>query len=534
MVFAQWSSDPLENTTIYPGYETRYSISDRYGMARLKDGSTYFVWSNKNNERCLQLYNQDGYPAWESNLVLPFEYHSISLNLVIDNKDNAIIAATENYPEDQQIIYHSDVITKITPEGEFYWHDTLKRVKFIGQPHGDNYTYISSDDNILLIYNNLYRSDSNKYVANKRLHWISEDGVIPHGSEGIDLEETDFAFPQLLETGACMVFYGDFIGTHHDSFTYNLKIRKIDIYGNPSWDKDPILYSGFIPPWTMNFWIDQFEDIYFTWRGNFVRKVTKNGSLSWQDDSHILIYDDQSWSYSSHVVGENAKGEIYYFLKRGRGYERDPALYAQLIDSEGNRLLGDKGKKVLEDGLYGISYLSSAFVNDTIFFICHQSEQGSNLQPNNFKLFACDFEGNLLWDEPKVIGSEQTISSTPRFSKFINGEAVLFWRDDFGDHKYILKAQNIHSDGTFGIKTSSKKEIPMRPELFKGYDPTNKILRFDNSERGGNFCMYNSSGLVIASGKIKSEVSLPNLPSGIYILNILAEVDIESHKLFVR
>jgi hypothetical protein len=531
IVFAQWSSDPANNLIIAKDDGNMVFLNTRQQPMWTSNGELFLSWIEPGKRGCLQLFDDEGFRRWST----PKKGFNGRSRFDIDNNGDAIISYS-NYGE-VSYLYNELKFSKIDRYGETIWSIEEQS---LSQDSVLDYIFkhevrISPQNDILTSYIKSIINDTLVISVNK----INSDGSLAWPDKMI----------KRVDGGRHKVFYGENGGliwlylmpirqSHPWIYPFQMQLSSIDKNGIEIWPRNEIIYFGNIS--ALNTFQSKEGNCYIAFNPSKLIALSNDGQQIWEPQGVDVINDTIGDEVSPIIMGITNLNEIFIYFKRNIRND-NPQHFGQLIGAEGNRLWSEKGKQFTEvDKSIGQS--EWRFGNDTVYVV-YQRETIYSVKDTS-RLSVCifrydekpDWENSIdLMDQGRPIPKSNYEGGLDfQVSDVHNGQLVVVWSERTPANRTTVYAQNIHSDGTLGIKSSSKKEIPIVPELFKGYDPTNKILRFDHSVSRGNYNLYNTSGSIISFGRIESEVSLPDLPSGIYILNIHTEDKIESHKLFVR
>lgn len=518
-VYSQWSSDPGKNLVLVRDSVNRISLNSNANLQWTENDRLYLSWynSSEGNTSFLQLMEMDGSTNWTRTYVNISRFPYIH----IDCSGNAVLS----YSIKVNSVFVNLCFWEINQDGETEWGDYKVLLPQYDVPP---YIYrhhvtISPDNEILTTFFNDHASSiaAMKILPDGNLAWPENQIVISPGSRSFIFYSDDGGF--LL------------VRTKLFDFNYHgeLLLMKYDRNGNPLWDKEEILFSGYIAIWTFSTYQDINGDIYIGFAPSKLIALSVEGSQLWQSGGIDVIYDTTAFFVAPKITGLNNSGELLVNFTRKNSYQKDPQQYGQLISPEGERLWTDKGQAFTEAGQY-IEDIQWRLGNDNIYAIYQTGlkdrvDDSSKLAVNIFH-----YEDIPDWDQSFVLTQQRRFLNSFRVTDVNNDQIVVFWTEGDDGFPGALLAQNIHSDGSLGIKSNSNKKIPVWEAIFDGYNSEYQLLRFNVPSSKGNFALYNITGSIVTNGEIENEVALPGLPSGIYILSIQAGGKRESHKLFIR
>lgn len=173
--------------------------------------------------------------------------------------------------------------------------------------------------------------------------------------------------------------------------------------------------------------------------------------------------------------------------------------------------------------------------NDTVFLFYPYPLPANPSHPYSLKAMAIDGEGRAAWPRSIEVASERPYISLPQVTDFVNNQAIILWAESSITKKGILKAQNIRTDGSIGVRSAGKQDQLITSKVQYTFDPETRTIRFNGFTHPDRYAMQNSSGRSICAGQAGQEIQLPELPQGIYILTFLnGSTRIESCKIFIR
>lgn len=537
VVFGQWSNNSVENLIIFNGTELGNYYRTGHTVLSCGDGSVYLTWYDLDTVLNIQRFDQNGYAIWNDRV----RYKGLQfsrINALGDDNGNLYLTINRSF---YQLSKEEFIIHKISLQGTKEWgengviiQDTIEQNSFFSIRWACN-----KQGDVFLGYSKYIEEESIRV-----LHRISKDGILPWGESGIILDGISSPytyFPQILPTRneGVYVIYGKYYGVHHHDYSYEVYLKKIDLNGNSEWERDPMIFKGWFEPWTINFLAGPRDDYYIAWSPLWLQHFYSDGSVEFYGGLKI-IDDTTAFEYTKpELIGLISNGDLVIHFNRKDIYQRNVQFYRQLISSEGQRLLGNSGVPMNIPDFEGeFSNLGSRYwakiEKDNTYIFYRYPINPSPTHPYSMKAHAFNHLGQPIWPEAIEISMLTQYKSGPSISDFIQGQAIVLWTENTSTTIGIIKAQNIHIDGTLGIKSSSIHDIPEPTINFTGYDSQNRILSFTGAINGGKYTLRNIMGQTVSHGDIKENVILPQIKSGIYILSIFDGQTQRSHKLFIQ
>ncbi len=460
-LFAQWSGDPSQNLTIFPGAanSTRYNgITTINGC---KDGSSFITWFDLDTVLHVQLYDKDGFALWDPDLVTFRNLGFKAISSFLDIHENLYLHL-DRYQE--SISGYQYILLKVDKSG----HKVFGENGFVFQdPNRIDNTYnihysVNNQEDVFFSINRA--ADS---LRARTIHRITRDGSLPWGEHGITIpisQESNFIFRETIttQTDGFYVLYGKYIGIHHDDSSYDVYIRKYDLNGQLAWDRDVMVYKGYLQTWSIRFLKGSSDDFYMCWSPSFIQHIYPDGSTEWEGGGLEVISDSTAWCEGYDIVGLNRNGELMVSFCRRDIHYKNPHLYGQLIGKNEQRLWGDAGRPIeISDFSENYAGTNNQFRmmmnNDSVFIFFPYPLPAFNVKSTSIRVMAIDMAGSPVWNKSIELSSNRSFVSLPQVTPFVNNQAILLWSESNDTKKGILKAQNMHSDGTIGLKTSSSE-----------------------------------------------------------------------------
>ena len=526
----QWSNDPKENMTVFYGNypKTPYSI------AATKSGNVYIAWKSKNSRLLLQLFDKNGYSIWENKIQIPINHSIQRIDIKVDNNDNAVLFLKE-YENTSGYENFRILLRKIDTTGKILWgidgpsiELPFQNASFLSMKF-----WIHKNNSIIITYKYYFRVDYQRFYYTI-IRRIRSDGSFLNHGDGIVLEDKDGyvfnVFPVAKDD--YIIALGNYIGTHHDDYSYEVFFRRLNKYGEEVWEEDKFVYSGFVD-WSASFYPGNNNDFYYILRSSRVQRMSIKGFELWEPGGVNIIQDSTASTYVSRIAGISSTGNILlFFTRKSRGYPILSNYYCQSVSLEGERLIGEKGRIVFP-GICG-STMQFRMAGDTAYLF-YQPFQNTGGNRDTLRVMGINIFGDNIWNGTVDISNSKRIKGLPRLSQFINNQAVAVWVEEKGNFTGVVKAQNIFTDGTLGIRSLGIKENKIKANYISGYDPRNNSLSFNNIKGDEELFIFNTQGKLIFNSHISGTVILPDIQQGVYIIKILRHGKVlETKKMFLK
>ena len=526
LLLAQWSSDPANNLIIAKDTGNYVLLNIRQYPKWTPRGELLINWIETGIGGCLQLFDEEGFIKWN----IPNKGYNSRFRFDIDSNGDAIIS----YSDYSEVSYLYDELKfcKISRHGETIWSTEENALIQDSVPDYliKHEVRLSPENDILTAYLSSTTQDKSAISVNK----INSDGSLTWPDKMIErIDGGRYKIFNGENGGLIWIYLRSLVpfGTH-----YQMLMCFIDKNGNEIWPRDEILYSGRIV--VSSTYQSKDGNCYIAFHPSKILALSNKGQHIWEPQGADVIIDEAVDEVYPIIMGITNSNEIFiHFIEKI--YNDNPQHFGQLIDNEGNRLWSDSGRQFTKEGK-SFDRSEWRFGNDTVFVV-YPSEKISSVNDTT-RLSVCifrydeqpDWENSIdLMDQGRPI-PEHLYGLDYQVSNVCNGQIVVIWSEWTRSNKTTIYAQNIHSDGTLGKKSSSIDEFRIQEEIFLRYEPGMRMLRFNDNKSSGHIHLYNISGTPIYHGKLESEIQLPDVPPGIYILNIRTGDNVESHKLFVR
>ena len=540
MVFGQWSNDPEENLDVFPEYDL-LDASGGFTSTGCRDGSVYITAYSRDSTLLVTLLNAEGISFWRNEIIQienPTPYAFISFS---DSQDNLFLCYARHYGSQDGFDWN---IVKINKQGEFCWGENGIAIPFpYRRQNVTPYKWTVNENGDVFLFS--MQSNTNiatdKYYA---VYRIDKNGNLTWGKDGLVLDDMENPWqyvPQNIiatSDGGILVMYQQDIGPYHNMY-YEIHVRKYDKEGNRLWEKDPMIYQGYSSYNSVRTISDQNDGLYFTCSSSVIQHVDKNGSYLWEGEGANLgnlIY----WSPRPEILGINTSGDL--LLKFQNFYKessRDLRPFIQIVKKSGELALpvGGEAISIPEYQEYDIDYsnkIVSKVLGDSVYYFYSYPIKSHGVLESEIMCYPTTFNQIPLWKKSLTIAkgleTRTSFSSTP----FVNNQSIVVWVSTLKYGVVKIKAQNIHSDGTLGNKFSVVNEITDPISLTVYYDPSNRRIVIPEEWTSFSYQMVSMTGNVIINGKNASQISIPNVQSGIYIIRFSDGLEAFAQKIFIQ
>ena len=437
---AQWSTDPAAPQSLGSGVYAQ--------VAATSDGGVYVAWlSDGNYHVYLQRMNALGEPQLGDNGMVVSDNTNASwiavyhLNLAVDSEDNAIITTV-----DQRTGVWEVYAWKIAPDGSMLWGDDGVALTTASTSNMSPRLTVLPDNSVVVTCTH---NDNTVFFQR-----ISAAGALLWGT-GILIADNNanLLSPQPIVSGNGDVLIQWVRQTGPvwaaDSELY---LQKYDYDGNPQWS-NPIVAAGPVVfpmgNWSQQSVADADSGSFSAWTemsGNaqsaVVQHISGDGALSWTG-SVDLSANSSNFRMSPQLTVADDTQELMAVWREANGSQSQRGVYAQRLDSSGNRLWGANGTAVVGlNSNYDYLDLSVAGFGDDL--IAAYIEQSVNM---NGDIYAArlDADGNYVWT-----GGAATVtnSGSPK-SDMMTGKGLgclfIAWTENGSVYTHCLL-----EDGTLG------------------------------------------------------------------------------------
>ncbi len=296
--------------------------------------------------------------------------------------------------------------------------------------------------------------------------WSSDASV----NTSVAIATGDQVIPKIATSPSGTTYISWFSG---ESGNYNVRLQKMDVYGNKLWADEGLLVSdhpamSWLTDWDIA--IDQEEHAIITFQdirtGNnniYAYRITPDGEFIWGDDG-LELSNTTAFDASPKVTVTNAGNAII-------AWASEDVVILQKITPEGTFLWGDNGITLSGENRYSWPQLLP--VGDDDIILKYFEDSGPIMYPTRHILAQrYDMNGNPVWNEEAVISDAAGISAWTQIFPFINDGNDGFyiaWHDDRDNNMLAsIFVQHIGSDGLIlfaddGIEAST---MPFRNHFY--------------------------------------------------------------------
>ncbi|OQX78873.1 MAG: hypothetical protein B6D61_04585 [Bacteroidetes bacterium 4484_249] len=238
-----------------------------------------------------------------------------------------------------------------------------------------------------------------------------------------------------------------------ESGNYNVRLQKLDVYGNKQWAEEGLLISdnpamSWLTEWDMT--VDGedhavicFQDVRNGGYNNiYAYRISPEGEFIWGDDG-LELSNSTAFDVAPKVVVTSAGNAVI-------AWQSDDVIIMQKISPDGTLLWGANGITLSGDNRFSWPQLLP--VDDDDVIMKFYDDSGSMTYPTRL-VYAqrYDADGAEVWPEDAVISDATGISGWTQILPFINDGNDGFyiaWHDDRDNNNLAsIFVQHIGSDG---------------------------------------------------------------------------------------
>jgi hypothetical protein len=240
----------------------------------------------------------------------------------------------------------------------------------------------------------------------------------------------------------------------NESGNYNVRLQKLDVFGNIQWDSAGLLVSdheamSWLTDWDMT--IDHEECAILTFQdirnnGNndvFAYRISPDGEFLWGEDG-IEMSTGPAFDAAPKVAVTNSGNAVF-------AWQADNVVIIQKISPDGNKLWGEAGITLSGSNTYSWPQVL-AVGNDDVILKYFEDSGPPNAPTRHVFAQRYDADGNTVWSQPTVISDAAGISAWTKVFPFINDQNDGFyiaWHDDRDmNNQSSIFVQRIGSDGS--------------------------------------------------------------------------------------
>ena len=442
---AQWSSDPASPQLLGTGIHAQ--------VAATSDGGVYIAWLTDGNYHVyIQRLDAAGEAQFEESGMLVSNQPNASwfavfhMNLAVDGDDNAIISTLDTRTGLWQVYAY-----KIAPDGSMLWGEDGLVLSASGVESISPRLTVLPDNSVVVTWTHNWNA-----VSFQR---VSSDGELLWG-DGILIEDDDedatLISPQPVVTaeGDVLIQWIRQSGPYPWAPDSELYLQKYDYDGNPLWS-EPTIAVGPVQFPTGN-WLQQSVaegggGSFSAWtdfsgsgsnQNAVAQHITVDGELSWTGGVDLST-NSSNFRISPRLTVAEETQELMAVWGEANGTQSQHGVYAQRLDSSGNRLWGSYGTAVVSmNSDYVYLDLSVAGFDEELITAYIQQYDYTDSDIYATRL---DADGNSVW-----LGGSATVtnSGNPKSDMMIGkGPGCLFivWTENGYVYTHCLR-----EDGTLG------------------------------------------------------------------------------------
>jgi len=539
MLLGQWSNDPGENMDVFPEFDI-YDSNRYHGFTATgcRDGSVYITAYSKDTSLNISLLNADGFKVWNNGNIKVKHPTPYSVRSFTDNQDNLFLC----FPRHYSTLYGFDwVVLKISKQGEFCWGENGVVISFPYRRHNVTpYKWAVNLEGDIFLYV-LQTNETKTYQA---IYRIASDGAFSWGNNGLILDDVEYPVQYVhrniitTSDGGILVLFQQDIGPFHALY-YEVYVRKYDQEGRKCWDKDPMIYRGWSPFNSIETYSDQNDGLFFTSRGSIIQHVKGDGSLLWAGEG-INLCDSLALYSDPIITGSSSSGDLLIHYKNSpEGNYRNLKSYSQIVSESGDLLMPDGGVLVPipEFEEYGFDYsrrFLSQLKGDSVYYFYSYPIKSAGVIENEIMCYPTTFDQTPLWKKSLTIAQGLEVRSSFSATSFVNDQSIIVWISIPENGQVKVKAQNMHTDGTFGNKSSSINEFHLNKTHLVYFDSANRALVLPRERLTGKYQLVSMTGKVIREGQVETVIPLTYIKPGLYVIRIADGVNSVSQKILIQ
>ncbi|MCD4698613.1 MAG: T9SS type A sorting domain-containing protein [Bacteroidales bacterium] len=238
----------------------------------------------------------------------------------------------------------------------------------------------------------------------------------------------------------------------NESGNYNVRLQKLDVFGNKLWDEQGLLVSDnpamtWLTDWDMtvghlDYAVLTFQDIRNGDNDVFAYRISPDGEFLWGEDG-IELSTGPAFDAAPKVCVTNSGNAVF-------AWQADDIVILQKISPEGTKLWGDNGISITGSNTYSWPQLIPVGDDDVI--LKYFEDSGPVWAPTRH-VFAQRYnsDGNMVWTEATVISNAGGISAWTQVFPIINDGNDGFyiaWHDDRDNNMLAsVFVQHVDVDG---------------------------------------------------------------------------------------
>ena len=442
---AQWSSDPAAPQSLGSGVQAQ--------VAATSDGGVYIAWLTDGNYHVyIQRLDAAGEAQFEESGMLVSDQPNSSwiavhhMNLAVDGNDNAIISTLDTRTGLWQVYAY-----KISPDGSMIWGEDGLVLSASGVESISPRLTVLPDNSVVVTWTHNWNAIS--------FQRVSSDGELLWG-DGILIEDDDedatLISPQPIVTaeGDVLIQWIRQSGPYPWAPDSELYLQKYDYDGNPLWSEPTIAVGPEQFPngnWLQESVAESSGGSFSAWTdfsgsgGNqnaVAQHITGDGGLSWTGGVDLST-NTSNFRISPRLTVAEESQELMAVWGEANGTQSQHGVYAQRLDSNGNRLWGSYGTAVVgmnSDYVY-LDLSVAGFDEELITAYIQQYDYTDS----DIYATRLDADGNSVW-----LGGSATVtnSGNPKSDMMIGkgpGYIFIAWTENGSVYAHCLR-----EDGTLG------------------------------------------------------------------------------------
>ena len=443
LVFSQWSSDPASPPLLGSGVQAQVKGTSDGGacIAWLTDMGGCHVY--------IQRFDSEGIPQFEDGGMLVSDNNNASwiavfhMNLDVDSENNAIITVLDQRSGPWNVYAY-----KISPNGSMLWGDDGVTVSSSSSANYSPRLAVFPDNSVVVAWSqNLSVVLFQRISAEGNLMW--DDGILINDTSASLMSPQ----PIINADGDALI---QWIGQSGPVWAANSEIylQKYDLYGNALWSEPTTVVGPVVFPmgnWLQQSVADAMGGSFSAWTrmsGNVqsasVQYITTDGDLSWAGGVNLST-NGSSFHMSPRLAISEDSQELMAVWNESNGSQSQRGVYAQRLDSDGDRLWGMNGLPVIPlNNDFDYLDLSISSVGEEMITVYLQ--QSLNMSGDIYAT-RINADGDITWTDAEV-----TNSGGPKSDMAVGkGEESLFiaWTENGNVYAHCLR-----EDGTLGAPDS--------------------------------------------------------------------------------
>lgn len=471
-VEAQWSSDPYTNliladgpsTELYPEISVNPDDSSYVGWTEARDGSRVLV---------LQHLAPDGTEMWgDAGLMVSPTFGQHKWLLKSDSAGNALVAVCARI-NDQPVW----TLFKIDVAGNQLW-TTEGLSGFFGE--GIEGIWETPSGEILVFW----RSNESANTQVFRVQRLTPTGGSLYPAEGIVVTQKPETSPGhhavvTMSNGGFIHAYSPF--SHLVDGHLEIKAQRYSVDGQAVWpsfktlDRDETLSNE--PGFCMV--SDGQDGVFVSWTrfsspltSVRVQHIHSDGTTAFPFGGTILPGDElHSQSLADISLSPDTKDLVFIYYNQ-MGVGQRSGIWGQRLSADGQFLWGEEGKEIFSYSSVDYSPLHMYSIGEETMCLA-RSRKDETLWSDYIVAFKIDGDGNRAWfPAMRQISAWTSGKDLLQVGHNSSGEAYAVWLDNRWTMMSIF-GQNIHSDGTLGLKEIEEPPHRAHPPLHIYPNPFN-------------------------------------------------------------